>query len=544
MDPQSNHQDLRQTRSLSVPSPQPNFNPRSISNKQSINKKKLIAINKLSWSHRFRSHSLSDLTYLNSALNYKEEFKNNKEEDEEEEEITNGEDELTTRDLSVAKKTSYTRRQNLTLICLALINFGSYLSMSIIAPFFPVEAELKGMSMSVTGYVFSVYALVMFAVSPIIGKLIPHIGVKFTFVSGIFLAAGCNILFGALNYVNDTALFTGLCFLLRGFEAVGSASFFTAACTIVAENFRDDVGSAYGLMETFMGIGMTAGPALGSALYSLGGYQLPFYTLADVVPEDESSSSSSMLKPATFWQLLKLPEIIITGAIVMVLCGIWGFMDPILEPHLREFGVTPKTVGLIFLGMAGSYSITCPIIGKIVDKWGKEVILMATGLILTSVCLFLMGPATIFPFLPRNLTLNVIGLVFMGITIGVGFIPTLQNMLDSAYLRGFDESTVTYGLVSSIFSSASSFGEFVGPAVGGVMFENISFDFAGTVMAFASLLTAAVLIIHRACLSRLVSPNVNNSVTTQKPITSDGEISNCDETTPLISRHRSNSLSV
>lgn len=55
---------------------------------------------------------------------------------------------------------------------MALVDFMSFCAMSIMAPFFPQEADKKGMSETVSGFVFSFYALVMFLSSPVFGKIV------------------------------------------------------------------------------------------------------------------------------------------------------------------------------------------------------------------------------------------------------------------------------------------------------------------------------------------------------------------------------------
>lgn len=67
---------------------------------------------------------------------------------------------------------NFDKRQKLTLVSLALVDFMSFCSMSIMAPFFPREATEKGLSDTTTGFVFSFYALVMFITSPIFGKIV------------------------------------------------------------------------------------------------------------------------------------------------------------------------------------------------------------------------------------------------------------------------------------------------------------------------------------------------------------------------------------
>lgn len=66
----------------------------------------------------------------------------------------------------------FTRSQKMTLASLALVDFISFCSMSIMAPFFPKEASEKQMSNTLSGLVFSFYALVMFITSPVFGKIV------------------------------------------------------------------------------------------------------------------------------------------------------------------------------------------------------------------------------------------------------------------------------------------------------------------------------------------------------------------------------------
>lgn len=151
------------------------------------------------------------------------------------------------------------------------------------APFFPNEASNKGMSETVSGFVFSFYALIVMISSPILGSLLPLIGAKFMLISGIFASGVSNILFGTLDRIIDLTSFTVFCFIVRATEAIGVAAFSTASYTYIMYVFPDNIGTAFGLTETCVGIGMSLGPAVGAGLYALGGYGLPFYVLGTFV---------------------------------------------------------------------------------------------------------------------------------------------------------------------------------------------------------------------------------------------------------------------
>lgn len=196
-----------------------------------------------------------------------------------------------TRTLSIArsniethkKSKKLTIKQKSILFCISLVSITSFLCMSIMAPFFPNEASNKGMSETVSGFVFSFYALIVMISSPILGSLLPVIGAKFMLISGIFASGVSNILFGTLDRIIDLTSFTVLCFIVRATEAIGVAAFSTASYTYIMYVFPDDIGTAFGLTETCVGIGMSLGPAVGAGLYALGGYGLPFYVLGTFV---------------------------------------------------------------------------------------------------------------------------------------------------------------------------------------------------------------------------------------------------------------------
>ncbi|KAK9738961.1 Major Facilitator Superfamily [Popillia japonica] len=174
---------------------------------------------------------------------------------------------------------AFSKSQKMTLVSLAIVDFLSFCSMSIMAPFFPKEASEKGLSDVLSGFVFSFYALVMFLTSPIFGKILPKVGAKFLFISGVFVAGICNLLFGTLEFVRNYTLFTCYCFLIRGLEALGASAFSTASYVFVVNSFPNHIGSVLGILETFVGFGMSTGPALGGLLYSSRSVDFNFHSL-------------------------------------------------------------------------------------------------------------------------------------------------------------------------------------------------------------------------------------------------------------------------
>lgn len=387
----------------------------------------------------------------------------------------------------------FTHTQRMTLVSLALVDFISFCSMSIMAPFFPKEAADKGMSETVSGFVFGFYAFIMFLSSPFFGKVLPSVGAKFLFMSGMFVAGVCNILFGALEYMTDNQHFTIFCFLIRGLEALGASAYSTASYVFVINTFPNNIGSVLGILETFVGLGMSIGPAVGGLLYSVGGFGLPFYTLGVVIvvimpincwllkSDDQytvSSKSPSMLK------LFMVPSVVITGLVIVVVSNTWAFLDPTLEPHLREFNLSAQHVGLIFLLFSALYGVFSPIWGWLADRVQNHWCMMVWGLLLCTVGLLLLGPTPLIPALKSELWLNLVALSILGMSVALTLLPTFQGVLSSSISEGGCVPALsTYSVVAGVWSCCYSLGEVIGPVLGGALLQAYGFPICSTVMA-------------------------------------------------------------
>lgn len=405
-------------------------------------------------------------------------------------------------DTSSIRNLSY--QQKLVLTSLVLVDFISFCSMSIMAPFFPKEASEKGMSESLSGLVFGFYALVIFISSPFLGKILPVVGARFLFMVGMFLSGGCSILFGALIHIVNQNTFVVFCFLVRGIEALGASAFTTASYVFVAQIFPENIGAVMGILETFVGLGMSTGPAIGGLLYSLGGFGLPFYSLGVImvafVPINffllpAESGFGVNQSSGSLWQLLKVPSVLVTGLVVVVGSNTWGFLDPTLEPHLRQFSLSADQLGLVFLLTSGLYAVFSPVWGLLSDRLNHHWSLMVIGLMLCTVGLVLLGPFPLLSFLPNTLWLNLVALSLLGMAMALTLLPTFQALLDSAVDGGCVDELATHSLVAGVWSCMYSLGEVTGPLLGGFLLELYGFPICATVMAGATFFTAIFILV-------------------------------------------------
>ncbi|XP_044751542.1 MFS-type transporter SLC18B1-like [Coccinella septempunctata] len=399
----------------------------------------------------------------------------------------------------IKKKHPFTLRQKVALVMLATVDFMSFCSMSIMAPFYPKEAAAKGMTELTAGFVFGFYALVVMLSSPVFGKVMPKVGVKLCFISGTLFSGVCSCAFGLLNMVNDYTTFTVLSFVIRGFEALGASAYSTAGYVIIVNIFPEHSGAVRGLLETFVGLGMSAGPAIGGLLYAVGGFGLPFYVVGLItiviapmniylLPKLEKFTMEQ--KAGSFTKLLRLPSVLVTCLILVVVAATWGFLDPTLEPHLRPFNLDAGRIGLIFLLLSAMYGIFCPGWGWLSDKLDTYWWIMSVGLLINFFCLMCLGPSPVLHFLTNTIWLNIVSLSTLGVSVAMAQMPTYRSLLDSAMVGGFTETIGTHSLIAGLWSCVYSMGEVIGPIAGGALMENYGFPVTSTVFAVANLVTS------------------------------------------------------
>ncbi|KAF2352408.1 Major facilitator superfamily [Trinorchestia longiramus] len=413
----------------------------------------------------------------------------------------------------------YTNRQIATLLIIALADFCSAICISLQAPFYPAEAESKGATATEYGLVFGVFELVVFIISPIYGEHLSTIGAKFMFNAGIFVTGSTCILFGFLNHVQDTRSFVTLSFMVRIVEALGNAGFLTAAFSIIAKEFSDNVGATFAALETCFGVGLIVGPTVGGALYEVGGYTLPFVCMGSLLLVAATTTLFLLPSPegpaelethhggSQLIQLFKIPPITLAAFSIIAASISIGFVQATLEPHLRPLDLTPLQTGLVFVLNGASYALSAPIWGKLCDKGVPANIITLIGSITVVVAFLFLGPA---PFLPlkESLGMCIGALILHGIGFGAMLVSTFSGAHKDAILHGMPDNIATYGLVSGMWTSTFALGAFIGPSCGGALLDYFGFNYASMFIVGLHCLVAALIILCGYCCSQTKHNNL------------------------------------
>ena len=294
------------------------------------------------------------------------------------------------------------------------------LLLSLQPPFYPSEAAKMGATPAEYGFVFGIANLSLFLFSPVFGKFGARIGAKTCFNVGAVLQGVSGFLFAFLPHLHHVGAFIGLSYLLRFIEGAGTAMAWSAALGILMKIFPNKVARVMSWTQTCFGLGYMLGPAVGAALYEVGGFQLPFLVIGAIsvvfsvaliltIPrfsDDESGEEqSSSRQTLSYRSVLKSPTLFLPFVdLFAALCGN-GMLESMLEPHLRNSThAATMDVGVAFLIFGCCYMLGSMLFGTVIDKVGCPIGFSLFGNALFMTTFMLIGPAPFIP-LPASISL-------------------------------------------------------------------------------------------------------------------------------------------
>jgi len=382
----------------------------------------------------------------------------------------------------------WTGEQWWVLITLGVCHLCNGMTVSLLAPFYPAEAEEKGASPTQYGFVFGIFQLTAFIVSPVIGRFLPRLGHRLTFSGGLGFTGLLNIMFGLLNLVDGVETFIALSFLVRILTAFGYSSFLASSFTLIAQLFPHSVATVFALVEMSFGVGMIVGPTVGGALYQCGGYTLPFGVLGGLliiqallslltlphssthINETERSSSHGICNALAIPSVAIVTFAVFSGSIAV------GALQTTLERHLSQFDLTPMQVGLFFMIYGIAYAVPNPLWGWVADKYSPKLVIIVGSFLLVLGHL-LIGPLPGLGLRP-SYRLCIVAVIVAGVGLGAQLVATFSEAQKAAVARGFPDDISTYSTISSIWTSSFALGAFVGPTTAGALYEVIGFSWA------------------------------------------------------------------
>ena len=398
----------------------------------------------------------------------------------------------------------FTTKQYCVLTLCLLVMLLSGMIYSLISPFYPKEAAKKGLTPSQYGTVFGIYEIVTCVFGVVFGKFISFIGFRVISVGGLFLTGFATVLFGFLIHFNTYQTFLGFSLLIRSLQGVGQAGINTGILTYLTLEFPVIGATVVAFTESLFGTGMALGPSVGGMLYDLRGFTLPFAAIGVLtlvcVPLliKLISKGNDMVNAApeevSIRRVLKIPSVWI-GIIAGTSCITnQGFLSATLEQQLTPLDLSGTSIGLIFFTMSLFYTLFGPVFGTINDRRllsPNTCILL--GAVVLAIAFVLLGPINAWYGEP-TLWIVIPVMMLIGIGTSAQVISTLIHIKQRAWENKIPNSIGYNGLLSGIWVAMLHFGGFLGPTVGGILFEVFGFNVSCVVLVVFNIVIGMITI--------------------------------------------------
>ncbi|MBV8709284.1 MAG: MFS transporter [Acidobacteriaceae bacterium] len=231
-------------------------------------------------------------------------------------------------------------------------------------------------------WLYGVYAISALVVTPMFGYWGDRFGSRSILLCGIVLV-GCATALFALAPSLPILLFAKFC------QGAASAALWTAGLSSIAAYYVEKRVEMIGYAFTGSTAGSVLGPIAGGFLAQVGGYKLPFFLtgvllainaslIILVFPRGRRTAKEKLsLRPLLLNRSLGVPALAVALAAFAV-----GVIEPLLPVRLARYGVTPKTIGLIFTISTLAYGLSAPLVGRVSERWSasKTIILGAIAM--------------------------------------------------------------------------------------------------------------------------------------------------------------------
>ncbi|CAG8530287.1 14570_t:CDS:2 [Acaulospora colombiana] len=282
------------------------------------------------------------------------------------------------------------------------------------------------------------------------------------------------------------------------------------------------LGVVMGTVLSANTLGFITGPLVGGVLYQYWGYTSPFVfcaalsfigflTVCTIVEpiylkewdraisirneelSDSNENNESMNDSPSIFSLIKDHNVITICVIVTTAASVFSGIEPTLPIHLREkFNANASQIGLVYVSVVIPTFIS-PLVGYISYVIGQR-----NTIGIGMACMALASPLTA---LPEKLWLEIVPLLFFGITYSIIITPTLPLLGQKVAQKGGG----AYGQVYALWNMAYSVGMFVGPVVAGMLLEYNGFLGAMLIFSLMSLCVTPLAFVPSAWFERSVS---------------------------------------
>ena len=377
------------------------------------------------------------------------------------------------------------KKQNIMLSLVLMNLFIIFLGIGLVIPVTPSIMNELNISGTIVGYLVAAFAITQLFFSPIAGRWVDQFGRKKMIITGLLIFSISEFLFGMGKTIE-------VLFISRMLGGISAAFIMPAVTAFIADVTTVETrAKALGYMSAAISTGFIVGPGVGGFLAEYGP-RIPFFSAAGlaifagvlsitVLPEPERNQDSIEEKgqKAGFKRIFAPMYFISFMVILISQFGLSAFESLFSLFTNHKFGFTPKDIAIMITG-GGIVGASAQIaLFDRLTKWMGEIRLIRYSLILSTILVFMM-----------TIVNSYFMILLVTITVFLGF--DLMRPAVTTYLSKIAGNE--QGFVGGMNSMFTSFGNVIGPIIGGILFDidlNYPFYFATVLLASGVGLTIA-----------------------------------------------------
>jgi len=201
-------------------------------------------------------------------------------------------------------------------------------------------------------------------------------------------------------------MFFGLSYLFKVCQGAGGAAISIGILSFVPFLFPDSVESKIQMLEALSGVGFIAGPLIGTPLYHLGGYQLPFYFCAFMalvfIPfysnfpsrkqEQEKNFKKEDEKELVYSHIFQKCDILLSMLLIVVVISSYTMLEACLAQFFHSKYLLEQTEINYVFNIIGAYYIFFLLLLNHLDMKKNLVTLFYSATIINGCGMLFIGP--------------------------------------------------------------------------------------------------------------------------------------------------------
>ncbi|EAS04923.1 MFS transporter (macronuclear) [Tetrahymena thermophila SB210] len=155
------------------------------------------------------------------------------------------------------------------------------MNLSILGPFFPVQAKEYDISETMIGLIFSGFPLGAIVCTLFIRKWM-NMNRKVFMICGIVFYVLGMVGFASAFYIENKEFIISSSIFCRFLMGIGMSMYDNPSLSFIPLLFKHKIDRKLSIIEGMQNIGFMLGPLLGTLLYNIGDFQTPFFVLAGI----------------------------------------------------------------------------------------------------------------------------------------------------------------------------------------------------------------------------------------------------------------------